>query len=193
MPYAGPTLLPREVAALLHDTGWRDENLIKMTATILGESNGSVGAWHDNFDKAGSLVSRDCGLGQVSIPAVKVGTNEETRLRTDPLYNLQRCRELWEAPWPSPTGIRMFQPWVAYRSGWATFAEWWVYTAAEPRRWAATGRYIHRATVGVANFYAERRGLKPVPLVSLPSPPPKPTEPPYDGVGPRPKPNDGYR
>lgn len=116
--------------------------------------------------------------------------------------------------------IRRWQAWAAYTSGWATFPEWWVWEHMVGP-WVPTGRYIQGATVGVANYhllikkdmsFAEaleraeslasqfhiegvlgKKTSKTYPkgFVQWLSHPPKPTEPPADGVGPRPKPNDG--
>ena len=37
MPFEGGQLQPSEIAALLHAEGFRDFDLVEMTATILGE------------------------------------------------------------------------------------------------------------------------------------------------------------
>jgi hypothetical protein len=223
--------MPRELAAeaAVH---WRGDELVKAVATMLGESLGFVGAWHDNLEADGKTVtSRDCGVMQISIPAHDIGTSIERALRTasespevnlDPKvylpilhYNLVRGRALYDQPWSGKAGIRLWQPWNAYTDGWATFPGWWVWAQPSLDHWAPTGRYIHRAIVGVANYHlliaedmnqdqartyaqaaAKRFGVLGV-LGSLPrgvywcSIPPCPTVPPTDKVGPRPVPNEG--
>lgn len=64
MPYAGKTLMARDVA-LIVDRHWND-GILKGTAVALAESRGSLGAWHDNLNDAGELISRDCGLFQIN-------------------------------------------------------------------------------------------------------------------------------
>ena len=229
MPYAGKTLLPREIAELCAPY-WGGAGLVKAVATCLGESHGSIGAWHDNLDDSGKIKSRDCGIFQVNIPARAVGTADEDNLRTesmDPMIwrpvaegNVAEAHNLYNQPWTrnDKPAKREWQPWVAYTTGWATFPEWWVWARPTLDHWAATGRYVQQAIVGVANYhlliakdrnpeqavfqasqfqktfkvkgelgYDSDRGV--VKWMSHPS---KPAEPPADGIGPRPRPNDGH-
>ena len=162
-PYAGKRLKPREVADRASHR-WTGVNLVKATATFLGESGGSVGAWHDNEGADGKLLSRDCGLAQINIPASKVGTEYEAKLRTDSLdpavyepviaENLRRARELYDTPWirGGKKDKRRWQPWYAYTQGWATFPEWWIWARPALDSWKPTGRYIQKAVLGIANF-----------------------------------------
>ena len=173
-----------------------------------------------NPDAYATLVvaQKDCGLGQRGISASQMGSPYELRLLTEPDFNVRECRLLFDSPWPVASGKRRFQPWAAYTSGWVMFPHWWVYTQAEPRHWAATGRFIHAALRGWANslvlhldhkvenaiYYGNTRardyriegelvpGKRPeVAPVDWAGIPPKPTTPPADGVGPPPVPNDG--
>lgn len=233
MPYAGKQLLPREVARAA-SAHWKGLELVKAVATCLGESSGSVGAWHDNEDSGGEVASRDCGLFQINIPARQIGTPVEFALRTESLEpnvvdavvtkNLRAAYDLYKSPWPRESGPdeRRWQPWYAYTQGWATFPEWFIWARPDLDHWAATGRYIQKAIVGVANYRIVFKGdssltalakaqywqskfkvkgtlsilesPKPVPWIGLigwTEHPPKPTEPPADGVGPRPVENNG--
>ena len=218
--------MPRVIAEHCHEY-WQNYELTKAVATALGESAGSLGAWNDNLDGTGAIKTRDCGLFQINIPAVRVGTYVEEALRTDSLdpevfmpvlsnnieaalrlYNTQRDR--WRT--------RLWQPWVAYTTGWATFPEWWVWRHVDgvpTGPWVATGRYIYKAIAGQMNYHIvilkdwtpdvalsyakrymdkfgvdsgslrEKEGILQWMIPSMPS------EPPVDGVGPRPIPNDG--
>lgn len=227
---AGKMLLPREIADELKPY-WSNYELTKGIATCLGESAGYIGAWHDNIDDVDNVVSRDCGLMQINIPANKIGSTFEFSLRIESLVpefyelvvknNVEAAHALYDQPWTrdGKTDIRRWQPWVAYNSGWATFPEWWVWhqTDGEPTGpWMKAPRYIQRAIVGqmnrkvkitgewtvqkayqVAVGYAEHFGVEPGLLYVTDSgtvafhAPPMPTDPPVDGVGPRPVPNDG--
>lgn len=127
---------------------------------------------------------------------------------------------LYSAAWKrdGKTDIRRWQPWVAYTTGWATFPEWWVWQQKDGQPvgpWVPTGRYIQRAIAGQMNrhiiivrdwepsdglhyakMYAQHFGVtqgEPVISNGLVAwkVPPKPTADPADGVGPRPKLNNG--
>ena len=50
-------------------------------------------------------------------------------------------------------GVRQLQPWVAYTSGWALYPEAWAWSKVLPDTWVATGRYLHKAIRGVANYH----------------------------------------
>lgn len=224
MPLAGKKLLPREIAQLGR-SHWKDWELVKMVATAMGESAGYVGAWHDNEYSTG-ILSRDCGLMQINIRAEKIATPAEEMLRTESLdhvaywstaqANVAAAYHLYEQPWPYHD-IRRWQPWVAYTTGWATFPSFWVWHQENGKPigpWLPTGRYLHQAIAGVANFHVmirkdmtleaalayavkaaahfgvdadlhARRGYVAFQV------PRKPDAPPQDGVGPRPVPNDG--
>jgi hypothetical protein len=219
MPYAGHTLRPREAADYIARKWQSTDERHKGLATMMAESRGNVGAWNDNLNKDGSLASRDCGLFQINVNAYDLpGLEPDLRTEShDPLVwdsvvrtNVGYAKNMWDR--------RKWQPWVAYNTGWATFSEAWVWrhVDGEPTGpWVATGRYIHKAIVGWANWNlmialtknptgalasAHRQQTKwkvkgelglragKVAFISLP---PKPEEPPTDGVGPRPVSNDG--
>jgi hypothetical protein len=197
MPLEGKQIQPRDLAELAHNQGWHGLDLVRMVATILSESQGYVAAYHDNLDSGGAVVSRDCGLAQINIAGRLIGSDEESKLRSDPVYNLQRAWELFTAAWTGGT-TRRFQPWAGYTSGWAMFPEWYIWSQTD-LVWKPTGRYLHRATRGVGNFYARELGvdLHGINLdwrllaSAKSSEPIMPTSPPTDGVGPRPTPNNG--
>jgi hypothetical protein len=228
MPYAGKQLQPRDIVALVNPH-WPNQR-VKATATCLAESQGYVGAWHDNL-YSGRVASRDCGLFQINIPSSQIGTQAESNLRTESLdpadympvakWNVDAAYRLWARPWTrdGKKDYRRWQPWVAYSSGWAMFPESWVWHQQDGEPvgpWIPTGRYLHKACRAVANWhllingsldiegakaeckrlldqygatdcgvsYSDRQAVYVVY-------PPKPTSPPEDGVGPRPKENDG--
>ena len=231
MPYAGITLKPRVMADHLFRVWQNRDERHKALATALGESKLSVGAWHDNEND--TTASRDCGLFQINIPGFAIGTESEAKLRTESLdpevyepviaYNIKRARDLYDSPMHRDGEYvmdkRYWQPWVAYTSGWCSFPEWWVWRQVEGEPvgpWVATGRYIHKAVVGWANWHLLIRedksgedalafakknqahwkikgelALHPERGVFFKSFPAKPQAPPEDGVGPRPVPNDG--
>lgn len=133
--------------------------------------------------------------------------------RASDMYNTVWVRD-------GKTDIRRWQAWVAYTTGWATFPEWWVWrhvNGIPQGPWVKTGRFIHRAVAGQMNYhlvilkdwneqqalyygkrYAAHFGITQGKLVinkqgivtwdSIPS---MPSAPPADGVGPRPKSNNG--
>ena len=146
MPLPGKPLEPRELASLCHGAGWRDFELVKAVAVCLSESNGYPLAYHDN---EGDKPSRDVGLFQINIPYAQVGTAIEKGLYEIP-ENLKRARALYDR--------RGWQPWFGYTNGYAMSTDWF---RADGKR---SGRYLHRALRGVANFYAAELGVEPVPL-----------------------------
>lgn len=169
MPLAGLRLLARQVAQL-GASHWHNAELVKQVATTLGESAAFVGAWHDNVANDGAtVVSRDCGLMQVNIPARLIGTESEAQLRTENMTydvairvaraNVEAAYQLYEQPWarePGEPQIRRWEPWVAYTSGIATFPEFWVWHQVNGKPvgpWVQTGRYVQQAIAGVANFH----------------------------------------
>ena len=138
----GRQLKPRELAAIFHRVGFRGEDLIIMVATCLSESQGYSEAYHDNVEN-GKLLSRDVGIGQINIPRRMLGTRYEFKLNW-PIFNARVCFDYYKD--------RGFRPWHGFTRGLAT----------DPK---AKGRYIHRAIEGVANFYAEKYKLQPVPFL----------------------------
>lgn len=169
MPVTGIPIQPRELARLCHEIGgWVDTELVVAVAVCLSESGGYVRAWHDNLDSDGKLLSRDIGLFQINIPASAVGTAVEEDLY-DIENNLNRARSLYDN--------RGWQPWFGWVNGYATSTEWWHWSDTK-KLWVPTGRYLHRAVRGVANFYAVHFGLEPRPFTDYWKIPDKPTEPP---------------
>lgn len=168
-PYAGKVLMPREIAAETHRY-WSNYELTKAIAVAMGESAGSLGAWHDNLAPDGwTLLSRDCGLFQINLPASQVGTQSEFSLRTEDISpavwgpvlrnNVDHAYALYTTPWfrNDQLDMRRWQPWVAYTTGWATFPEFWVWhqdASGNPvGPWLRTGRYIQQAIVGQMNYH----------------------------------------
>lgn len=165
----GKSLMPRTIGGECYRlTDWRGYELTKAIAVSLGESAGTLGAWHDNLDDSGHVSSRDCGLYQINIPASLIGTSYEEDLRTESLEeeiyqpvlenNIAAALAKYNAPWTrdGKSSKRYWQPWVAYTSGWATFPHAWTWkqTAGEPTGpWQATGRYIYRAIAGQMNMH----------------------------------------
>lgn len=227
MPYAGKQLMPREIAQLGWPH-WSGHEIVKMVATTLGESSGSIGAWHDNLDSNLVLISRDCGLMQINVNVHQIDEGVAATLMTDskeskvydPIVknNVLHGYKLYEEP-GSNNGLRRWQPWVAYTTGWATFPEWWVWHQDADHNpigpWIATGRYIQKAIVGVANFRlviaktlneeqalalavkeANHFGVKGTlgirkGIVGWTTVPARPKVAPADGIGTRPVPNSG--
>lgn len=188
MPFGGAYMQPRDIASLVdekfkHTPGWNFLLLVKVIATSLSESLGDVKAWNDNLDAQGKILSRDVGLFEINIPASHIGTVEETKLY-DPIYNTERALVLYT--------IRHFQPWAGYTSGWAMFPECWYWTQAEPHQWVKSGRFLHKALAGAANYYGTTLGALPVPTL-MPRYSQMPKNPPSDGIGPRPVSNDGSK
>lgn len=182
---------PRDIAQLVDSTfhdhvkGWeylRGHWLLRVVATSLAESQGDAKAWNDNTGSDGKVLSRDVGLFEINIPASHIGGAEEKKLY-DPAYNTVRAAQLFDT--------RKLQPWAGYTSGWAMFPECWYYTHLEPHHWTKSGRFLHRALAGVTNYEASRLGVVPIPAV-MPRYSREPTEPPADGIGPRPRPCDGH-
>jgi hypothetical protein len=139
----GDQLQPSILANYCHGAGWQDKNLEIAVATCLGESNGFVGAYNDNKDDAGKVLSRDCGLFEINIPASQIGSDYEIRLRNDPLFNVQEAHRLW-VKWGGghnnfADDTVAWNHWVAFKSGVAT----------DPN---AGGYYIWRALRGIANY-----------------------------------------
>jgi lysozyme-like protein len=101
MALAGRRWLPREIADLLWSNGWRDENLLRMIATVLQESEG--------YEEAEGMQNRDktydWGLFQLNSGNERV-TKE---LAFDPARAVKVARQLFLE--------RGFQPWYGYTTG----------------------------------------------------------------------------
>jgi hypothetical protein len=165
MPLAGKQLLPRQVADHVA-LAWRGREIVKGVATCLAESQGFAGAWHDNLGADGeTVVSRDCGIMQINIPAGEIGTGAEAALRSESLdaavygpvvhANFEAALRLYRQPWTraGKPDERRWEPWAAYTEGWATWTAWFAWSPAE-QRWNPTGRYLQRAVAAVANYHA---------------------------------------
>ena len=162
--FSGYQMQPREIA-FAGKAHWSGVGRVKWTATMLGESNGYIGAYHDNA-RDGVVWSRDCGFPQSTIPARLIGTETEAKLRTDStdpdVYRpvvanaTKAAHDLYIAPMTRDGELsrRYFSPWYAYTTGWATFREWWTWhqEGGEPvGPWIKTGRFLQRAIPGAAN------------------------------------------
>lgn len=66
MPLAGVQLTYKWALALCYYAGFRGRNLTTAVALMCAESGRYVGAYHDNYDDAGNLVSVDRGLFQIN-------------------------------------------------------------------------------------------------------------------------------
>lgn len=128
----GPQWQPRDLASLCHNHGWAEAgSLFIAVAVCLAESQGYQRAYNLNKDSQGNVLSKDCGLFQINIPASAIGTEEESRLFDEADYNASRAYQLFTA--------RGFQPWYAYTLN--------VFTR---------DTYIRRATRGVGNYFADQ-------------------------------------
>lgn len=213
MPYAGRTLMQREVTALAAPH-WPNSK-VKSTGTSIGESHCSVGSWHDNkalvtdldidqevvnvetyehvrvLDPAkgkirlsdGSvvnvptttlwIVSRDCSLYQINIPARLINSDYEASIRSESLdpavyepiakANVQAAYELWNSPQVRPAGQpqkRLWGPWVAYTQGWPMYPEAYVWhhivdengNSKPAGPWVESGRYLFQAIRATVNY-----------------------------------------
>ena len=137
-----------------------------MVAMSLGESQGFLSAWHPNLATDGkTVVSQDDGLMQINIPATEVGGAVDQALRTsshdkptwDPVADAQHHRRLPALQRAVRRGPPSLGAVVSYTEGWATFSAWWVWAQNAAGKsvgpWNKTGRYVHRAIIGVANYH----------------------------------------
>lgn len=134
---AGIQLQPQQIALLAQMAGFKQPvELVLAVAVCLAESEGHDRAHCDNYDGPvtdGKLLSRDCGLWQINIPARQVGTQAEERMY-DHQANAAAAFALYRR--------RGFQPWVSFDTGIAT-----------------DDRYLFRAWLGVANLLATQTGI----------------------------------
>ena len=225
MPLLGKQLLPRDFAAACA-AHWTGTELVKAVAVGFGESDLFVGAYNDNGNG-----TRDSGIFEINIEHDAIGTPLEYKYRTPSLVpdiyepvvaaSVNEAFALYNSPFErnGKSDIRRWEPWFAYTEGIATFPYAWVYdqTHGVPTGpWSKTGRYLHKAICGVANYHllikkdmniaeALAYATKEATAFGLDSkitrsaklnvvtfvPPPEPTAPPKDGIGPRYKPNEG--
>jgi len=160
-------------------------------------------------------------VGTPTEARLRTDSKEEAVFMEVARNNIEAAYDLWTQPWirNQQRDFRRWQPWVAYTSGWAMFTEAWVWkqTDGEPvGPWTQTGRYLHKAIRAVANWHylvakdmsgpqavreanrlAKFYGVKDTSFYwhnrsfVTAKYPPAPAAPPVDGVGPRPKKNDG--
>lgn len=216
----GKCLMPR-VTASLGAPYWSGVGLLKFTAMVGSESDHFVGAINQypngSFDSglcqinlSASESPRDKLIRSVSL--------DEKNWRPAAEANVQAAHGLYLQPMTrhGKPGKREWQPWYGYTTpGWAMFPEWWVWSQSH-ESWLPTGHYLQRAIAGVANYHlviAKSRNRNQAlfqakhfadqfhvegelgiseGIVAWTSIPQKPKEPPADGIGPRPRPNDGH-
>ncbi len=106
MPLAGEELTIKEALALCWHVGFRGPKLITAVAVMCAESGRYVGAWHDNLDAQGNVLSTDRGLFQLNTIHASVSDLEAY----DPVGNATFAFQL------SHQG-EDFSPWAAYNSG----------------------------------------------------------------------------
>jgi len=142
----GDQMLPSAIAEIAHGVGWRDTDLVVAVAVCLAESQGFTKARCENYDTNGKMLTVDVGPWQINMPGAEISGDEFRRLQ-DPVYNARRAYRMWES--------RKWQPWVAFNTGVATNGNWWAFSV-DKAEWHRTGRYLHRAIRGVANFHGKR-------------------------------------
>jgi hypothetical protein len=111
MPLAGTQLTIEQALALCNVRGWSGTDLTTAVAVMTAESGRFTGAWHDNLDPAGVIVSTDRGLFQVN----DVAHPDLSDVRAyDGVKNAAYSYLLWSA--------NGWAPWAAYNSGaWEKF------------------------------------------------------------------------
>jgi uncharacterized protein YegP (UPF0339 family) len=133
---SGDRLVPREVARLNFNEGWTEyEKLVDMTAVVFAESAGYVEA------VAGPTRYGSYKYGLYLLDAAQDGSVSEEEFKAmafDPVRAAEVARQLYVSAGYS------FRPWVSHANG-------------------AYKNHLLAATLGVANFWAERIGLDPVP------------------------------
>ena len=165
--FLGKTLMAREWAEIVKDH-WPNQ-MIKAVGVILAESHGRIGAYNDNL-RDSVIVSRDCGGYQINIPARMIGSDYEKSLRTESLdpavymtvarNNVNAMYSLWATKGVFRNGkldYRRWQPSVAYTSGWVPFPRLYAWHHDKEGNpvgpWVVSGRYLHNAIRGVANWH----------------------------------------
>lgn len=133
MALAGRRWLPREIAELLWENGWRDKNLIIMVAVVLQESEGYSEATNLNPATATRPASEDWGMVMLnSLGAESWGFTKASAF--DPPKAVKVARAMFDK--------RQFQPWAAFNSG--------RYLERD---------YMQRAIDGVRNMWRARYGI----------------------------------
>lgn len=138
----GHQLQPRELIDLSYKAGWTEPIHLHQAVSIwFAESNGYDHAFNDNLDAEANIVSRDCGICQINIHALLIGTPAETRLY-DPATCITEARKLYK--------LRGWQPWVAYNTE--------VYKHPY---------YCTRSALGLMNWVLAEMKFAPVPVFTL--------------------------
>ncbi len=165
----GPAWQPKDAAGLVDQAGWNGNRELVEALSVMGaESWFHQRAYNDNISATtGKVLSRDCGLFQINIPASKIGSDEERSLFDDPAYNAFRAYGLYMT--------RSWQPWVAWNTGIAMSQEWWRWSGAA-QDFNPTGRYLYRAMHGVRTYLATTKykgngGIVPFTFFLPPKPP----------------------
>lgn len=105
MPLAGEQLTLKESLALCWVVGFRGPQLITAVAVMCAESGRYTGAWHDNLDAEGNVLSTDRGLFQIN--SLHPLTAEEAfDPKTNATYSFQLSEEGQD-----------WSPWAAFNSG----------------------------------------------------------------------------
>jgi hypothetical protein len=112
-------------------------------------------------------TSRDVGLFEINIPADQAGTKREADLYV-PATNIGVAFEMWSR--------RGWKPWYGFTGGHATSTDWWHWSEKR-QAWVPTGRFMHQAVRGAANFLAGQFELKN-PFLDFYEIPPKPDKAP---------------
>lgn len=138
MPILGTAWLPRKIARLLYDAGWKDAvNLLKMGCTVLAESGGYPLAYNYNDPAKGGNGSVDWGMFMLNdgntggkAPVVVDGRPEPTpggskslatrqtfaHMALEPTTAVTHAREMYEA--------RGFEPWYGYHNPFTNTYAW---------------------------------------------------------------------
>lgn len=137
----GKQWLPRDVAKLLYDTGWKEpRNLALMVATVGGESDYYSEAEGDQHPD-GTI---DEGMFQLSSIHMQAwGFDSLASFKTmayDPTKAVSYARTLWETD--KMNGGTGFGPWYAFSDG-------------------GYKRHLKGAIIGVANMLLVMEGLEP--------------------------------
>jgi hypothetical protein len=128
--FLGKAMMAREIAPYV-EHHWPNQR-VKGVSTSLAESHGRMGAYNDNRNSAGDVVSRDCGAMQDNIVARFIDTLTEWSLRTlstnfEEINRVMKSNMLWAYQlWSTLSDFRnghrdfrRWRPWVAVTSGWA--------------------------------------------------------------------------
>jgi hypothetical protein len=216
----GKCLMPR-VTASFGAPYWSGIGLLKFTAMVGSESDHFVGAInpYKNGDLDSGLCQINLKASEVAKrdPVIRSTSLDEDEWRPAAEANVKAAHDLYIQPWTrnDVAGVREWQPWYGYTKGIAMDPAWWHWSQVT-HGWLPTGRYLQRAIPGVVNYHlviAKDRTRNQAlfmakhfqttfkvkgelgideGIVAWIGVPGRPTEPPPDGVGPKPRPNDGH-